>query len=390
MGKIKRERGIYRIENKDGSVSWMIDYLNPDKKRVRLTFSTLKQAREERAKRLGLIADGEYSDFVEKKEKSDKTLKMLIEAYKENYKHQTSFKNAKKTYLENFKQFFGEDTLLTDIRYINLEKYRNHLRQKPTKTIKVGKEIIKGTRKTASINREMSCLHHLFDKAVEWEFFKEGQQSPFKKGKSLILKENNKRLRFLGDKDKGEMTRLLGTCPPYLKDIVECAINTGMRKGEMLSLKWDQIRNGLIYLRKTKTNDARQIPINNSVEAIFNRIRKQHQLKSKYVFTYKGKQIKDGVRTSFKAAMKRAGVVDFQFHDLRHTFASQLLLKGGTLKDIQELLGHKTMTMTLRYAHLTQEHKKKAVNLLNDLTGNSMSVNVSCADFEKTAKVVTN
>ena len=58
--------------------------------------------------------------------------------------------------------------------------------------------------------------------------------------------------------------------------------------------------------------------------------------------------------------------MDFRFHDLRHTFASQVLMKGGTLKDVQELLGHKTMT--LRYAHLTQEHKKKAVNLLNGLT----------------------
>ena len=67
--------------------------------------------------------------------------------------------------------------------------------------------------------------------------------------------------------------------------------------------------------------------------------------------------------------MKRAGVVDFRFHDLRHTFASHLLLRGGDLKDVQELLGHTTMTMTLRYAHLTQEHKKKAVNLLNSLTG---------------------
>jgi len=61
--------------------------------------------------------------------------------------------------------------------------------------------------------------------------------------------------------------------------------------------------------------------------------------------------------------------VDFRFHDLRHTFASHLLLRGGDLKDVQELLGHTTMTMTLRYAHLTQEHKKKAVNLLNSLTG---------------------
>ncbi|UCD31630.1 MAG: tyrosine-type recombinase/integrase [Desulfobacterales bacterium] len=62
------------------------------------------------------------------------------------------------------------------------------------------------------------------------------------------------------------------------------------------------------------------------------------------------------------------GIEDFRFHDLRHTFVSQLLMRGGTLKDVQELLGHKTMTMALRYAHLTQEHKKKAVNLLNGLT----------------------
>jgi len=62
-------------------------------------------------------------------------------------------------------------------------------------------------------------------------------------------------------------------------------------------------------------------------------------------------------------------LVDFHFHDLRHTFASQLILNGGSLKDVQELLGHKSMTMTLRYAHLTQESKKKAVNLLNGLTG---------------------
>ncbi len=67
--------------------------------------------------------------------------------------------------------------------------------------------------------------------------------------------------------------------------------------------------------------------------------------------------------------MKRAGIVGFRFHDLRHTFASQLFLHGGDLKDVQELLGQKSMTMTLRYAHLTQEHKRKSVNLLNGLTG---------------------
>jgi integrase len=158
-----------------------------------------------------------------------------------------------------------------------------------------------------------------------------------------------------------------------------------MRRGEILGLKWSQIRNGFIYLDKTKTNEARQIPVNDTLEALFKQIRKENGLKSKHVFLYDGQVIEmktDKVRKpkkakaspiteikrSFSSALKRANIVDFRLHDLRHTFASQVLMKGGSLKDVQELLGHKTMTMTLRYVHLTQEHKRKAVNLLNGLT----------------------
>lgn len=187
-----------------------------------------------------------------------------------------------------------------------------------------------------------------------------------------MLKENNMRLRFLAE---DEIPVLLENCKGHLRDIVETAIHTGMRRGEILSLKWSQIRNGFIYLRKTKTNNSRQIPINNTLEALFDRLKgnstKVRYLKSKtkspYVFSYKGNRIKE-VKTSFSTALRDAEIEDFHFHDLRHTFASQLLLKGGTLKDVQELLGHKDIKMTMRYAHLTQEHKRKAVNLLNKLT----------------------
>jgi len=91
------------------------------------------------------------------------------------------------------------------------------------------------------------------------------------------------------------------------------------------------------------------------------------QLNINHVFTFDSKAI-DGVKSSFRTAVKNAEIEDLHFHDLRNTFASQLIMKGGTLKDVQEQLGHKTMTMTLRYAHLLQHHKKKAVNLLNGLT----------------------
>ena len=152
-----------------------------------------------------------------------------------------------------------------------------------------------------------------------------------------------------------------------------------------MGLKWSQIRNGFIYLDKTKTNEARQIPVNDTLEALFKQIRKENGFKSKHVFLYDGQVIeaetgkvrkpKKGkakpiteIKKAFNSALKRANIVNFRFHDLRHTFASQVLMKGGTLKDVQELLGHKAMTITLRYAHLTQEHKRKAVNLLNGLT----------------------
>lgn len=112
-------------------------------------------------------------------------------------------------------------------------------------------------------------------------------------------------------------------------------------------------------------------------------IRGKNQLRSEYVFCdKKGSPFKE-IKTSFKAALRRAGIEDCRFHDLRHTFASHFIKRRGSLKDLQELLGHKTLTMTMRYAYLSQEHKKKASNLLNGLTALKM-VN---SDYHKTVTV---
>jgi len=200
-------------------------------------------------------------------------------------------------------------------------------------------------------------------------------------GECIYMKKNNKRLRFLSEED---IQKLLPECPEHLRNIVECALNTGIRRAEILTLKWNQIRNGLIYLEKTKNGDARQVPINDDLSVIFRRIKRDqgvflHEVKkgekieSRYVFTYQAgketpaKSIKR-VDRSFKAALTRTGIEDFKFHDLRHTFASHFIMRGGTIKDLQEILGHRDIKMTMRYSHLSQEHKKKAVNLLNGLT----------------------
>ena len=352
--------------------SYQIDYFDPNGKRVRASFKKKKDADAELAKRVSLIAEGRYLD-VKKDYKI--TLGELLCKYEDNFSSQASFLRWKKHCLENFKEYFGESTKLSNIKFVDVETYRNHLRQKPTRNDSI--------RTNASVNREMSCLHHIFTKVVEWEMI---ERSPFDKGKSLLLKENNMRLRFLTE---DEIVRLLDECPKHLRRIVECALHTGMRKGEILSLQWSQIRNGFIYLRKTKTGNSRQIPVNDRLGTLFKEIRREQQLKSEYVFTYltseTGKlEPVDSVKRSFAGALRRAGIDDFKFHDLRHTFASQLIMKGGSLKDVQEILGHKTMTMTLRYAHLSQEHKKKAVNLLNGLTarfGESCHKSVTSSQF---------
>ena len=213
------------------------------------------------------------------------------------------------------------------------------------------------------------------------------ERNPFEKGKSLLLKLNNKRLRYLKEE---EIQKLLDKSPKHLRRIIECALNTGMRRGEILNLKWSQVKDGFIYLegQMTKTKEPREVPINEDLSQIFKEIRKEQQLRSGYVFTYQpnenkrktprpksklsvvGKTI-NRVDTSFNSAVEHAGIKDFKFHDLRHTFASHMVMRGANIKEFQEILGHKTMAMTLRYAHLSQEHKKKAVNLLNGLTSNS-------------------
>lgn len=364
--------------------TYQIDYFDPGGKRVRKSFALKKDAEAELGKRVSLKAEKRYLDV---KKECVTTLGELIKKYKENFESQRSFKNWKALCLKNFEEYFGVDTIIANIHYVHLETYRNHLRQKLTHN--------KTIRTDASVNREISCLHHLLSKGAEWDLL---EQNPFKKGKSLLTKENNQRLRFLSHE---ELQKLLEVSPEHLKEIIICAVNTGMRRGELLSLKHEQIRNGFIYLQKTKTDNPRQIPINDTLAELFKKIKKQNP-SSAYVFTYRTSQ-KDkengnlkvlkfnntqmnNIKHSFVTAVKNAGIEHLRFHDLRHTFASHLLMNGAGLKDVQELLGHKTLEMTLRYAHLSGEHKRNAVNLLNDLTVPKNKTVTNCHNSDEIEK----
>ncbi len=153
---------------------------------------------------------------------------------------------------------------------------------------------------------------------------------------------------------------LLDCCVEHLKPIVTVALHTGMRLSEILKLKWTQVdlKHGFILLDITKNGERREIPIDNTLTIMFNNMLKGFE--SKFVFAGKDGDPYKSVKRSFSTALKKSGIHDFRFHDLRHTFASHLVMAGVDLTSVKELLGHKSLAMTTRYAHLSPSHKRKA------------------------------
>jgi integrase len=212
-----------------------------------------------------------------------------------------------------------------------------------------------------SSNRTLAILQAMFTKALDWELIDDEALRKVRKVK--LLKGEIKRLRYLSD---DEADRLINNCESYLRPIVVTALNTGMRKSEILHLTWDRVdlKNRIILLDITKNGNRREVPINNTLfNALSGLIR---NIKIDYLF-YNPDTLKPyyDIKKSFAAALRKSHILDFHFHDLRHTFASRLVMSGVDLASIQKLLGHKDIKMTLRYAHLSNTHLKDAVNILD-------------------------
>ena len=178
-----------------------------------------------------------------------------------------------------------------------------------------------------------------------------------------------------------EARRLIEACrdskTEYLADFVVFGLNTGMRKQEILGLEWSRVdlANRLIYLRPEDTKGKRSvgIPTNAAVRSILSARLEQRMRSdnpSPWVFHKAGSRVGD-VTNGFRLACKRAGIEDFHPHDLRHTCAAWLVSAGVPLSEVRDLLGHSSVTVTERYAHLCPERVREAVTVLdNVLQGN--------------------
>lgn len=224
------------------------------------------------------------------------------------------------------------------------------------------KELLDSKLRSSTANRVVALLKHTFTKAKEWGLMRYSPVADVKK-----LPERNERTRCLS---REEYRCLLEVAPWYLKPIIITAVNTGMRKGEVLSLKWDQVNLGrrTITLRDTKNGKPRPVPLNSTMVDLLRdlmRERARRGSSSPYVFVNplngdRWWKIDNG----FRAAVKRAGIEDFRFHDLRHTAATWLREAGADLLILKEFLGHKTLAMVQRYTHVSSGDVLKAAEAL--------------------------
>lgn len=207
----------------------------------------------------------------------------------------------------------------------------------------------------ATVNREAALLKHMFNMAERWRLYQ--GTNPVRLVK--FLPEDNLQFRTLGIEEE---QRMLEASPPYLRELILFAINTGLRCGDLLTLKWEDvdIQEKRLSIIMGKTRRPLDVPLNETAMEIL--AAKQAVKHGPFVFynPTTGDRFYD-LKLGFKAIIKRAGLTGITWHTLRHTFASRLTRSGVDLVTVKELLGHATINTTMRYAHSNHEVKAQAV-----------------------------
>lgn len=378
-------KGLHIRVSPSGEKVWYLHYrIDGKRKKYRIGRDlTVAQAREIAKIKSGEVANGsdiqaQRNDL--RKQANAHTLKTFLEQPYSEWRH-ANRKRANETVDRLKTQFYDqfENTKLEEITVWNVEKWK-------TARLKTG---IKPT----TINRDIAELKSLLSKAVEWDVISE---HPIKRVKPAKI-DRNPIVRYLStDEEKRLRDNLLirdklikskrrsanqwrkergytpypslfnQTYPDHLTPMVLLSINTGLRRGEIFHLNWESINFNTKTLTvnggKAKAGQTRHIPLND--EAILT-LTKWGNKNNGLVFPNKDGDPLDNIKKSWGSLLKDAKITKFRWHDLRHHFASSLVMVGVDLNTVRELLGHADIRTTLRYAHLAPEHKAEAVNLLN-------------------------
>lgn len=334
----KRSRGVY--ERKAGSGVWWVRYADENGKIHREPVGPKAVALAVYRKRKTEVAERRF--FPEGRKSI--TVEGAIKAHLASQEARgiLSLKDQQR-YGTNWTAFFG-DKPLRSVQPEDVEAYINKRM---------------GDVEPATVNHEVKFLRRVFTVAVNNEWCR---KNPVKS--ITLLRENNARIRFLADDEETALRKELGAADWSLVDF---AINTGLRRGEQFKLTWamvDMDRRQLTIPR-SKNGERRHVSLNDTAMRILRQA--PSRLVSEFVFTGENNKARDShnfYRRVFMPALEDAGIKDFCWHDLRHTFASRLVMAGVDLRTVQALMGHKTLDMTTRYAHLSPAHQLEAVNRL--------------------------
>ncbi len=350
-----------------------------------------REQKEELAK--ALEQANSYLNFL-----SDKYRKHLVQTLRSGVDNAENVKETMDNLIRRFPEF--HQLRLNEISLLEIDKWKQ-------------RRADEGVR-TSTIQRQLNDLRACLNMAVEWELL---ANSPFARStrrnrKSKI--DSNAVVRFLSTDeeislrsalDKREAKIRAGResanewrskrnyvtysdmedqfFADHLKPAVLLSLNTGLRRGELLKLKWKNVdferKMVTVEGETAKSNKTRHVPLNEEALLILQEWKRQPGVKSSYVFCdAEGKPFRD-MRTSWETVIKLAKISNFRWHDLRHTFASKLAIAGVDLNKVRALLGHSDYKMTLRYAHLAPEHLHEAVAMLTPVSYSAAPANDSSA-----------
>jgi integrase len=248
---------------------------------------------------------------------------------------------------------YFKDKTFAQISPLLIERFKKERRESITR---YGKQ-----RSAASVNREIEVLSKIFSLAMDNGIT---ESNACRKVRKLRL--DNQRRRYLTGEEEARLMNALSGRRAHLRPVVVAAIHTGMRRGELLKLRWQNVdfARGLIYVTNTKTGHDRDVPMNSVVRKTLLELQKQYS-DFEYVFTNPNTGVNiTEVKKGFNAACREAGIEDFRFHDLRHTTGTRLADGGSDAFAIAEVLGHRNLQTTKRYTHATELRKRRAVEIL--------------------------
>lgn len=344
---------IQERKNSDGKTKYRVLIRLKGQPPQSATFDRKSDAKKWAQDTESAIRNGRHFKQAEAKKH---TLADMIDRYVEQVlPHKTKNVQNLNIHLNWWREQLGYYTL-SDVSAAMLGECRDRLLAEKTQ---------KGTlRSPATVVRYLATLSHVFNTAVkEWEWL---ETNPLSRVKKPI--ESRGRVRFLDD---AERERLLQVCKEsdsrLLYPVVVLALSTGMRKGEILNIEWKHVdfARRRILLHETKNGERRAAPLVGLAYDLLKERAKVRRLDNPYVFPAKDSSQPGDVRTAWNSALKQAKIEDFRFHDLRHTAASYLAMNGATLAEIAEVLGHKTLQMVKRYAHLSETHTASVVERMN-------------------------